>query len=111
MDKVKQAAILLLGMGEKHAADILKSMEPSKVEEVMEAINQLENVTEVDMIHALNNFFKEANNSSGIDIVSKEMFKNSISNVVESKKIEAKSDPERLSEINGKKFLNRSHPI
>lgn len=96
MDKVKQAAIIMLGMGERYAADILKSMDPKKVEEIMEAVNQLGNVTEVDVIKALNDFFKDANNSGGIDIVTREAFKNSIATVVESKKMEIEGGAEYI---------------
>jgi flagellar motor switch protein FliG len=96
MDKVKQAAIILLGMGDKYAADILKNMEPQKVQEIIEAINQLDNISEIDVIESLNAFFKEANSSSGIDIVTKEAFKNSIASVVETKKYQASGDSETI---------------
>lgn len=93
MDKIKQAAIIMLGMGERYAGEILKSMDPKEVEAIIETINKLGNITEVEVIQALNFFFKEANNNSGIDIVTKEMFKNSLTSVVESKKIENSGDP------------------
>ncbi len=96
MDKVKQAAIILLGLGDRYAADILKDMEPKRVEEILAAINELGNVTEVEVIQALNEFFKEANNSGGIDVVTREMFKNSVAAVVESKKIEAEATEEQI---------------
>lgn len=96
MDKVKQAAIILLGMGDKYAAEILKNMEPQKVQEIIEAINKLDNISEVDVIESLNAFFKEANSSSGIDVVTKEAFKNSIASVVETKKYQASGDSETI---------------
>jgi flagellar motor switch protein FliG len=96
MDKVKQAAIILLGMGDKYAGDILKNMEPQKVQEIIEAINKLDNISEIDVIESLNAFFKEANSSSGIDIVTKEAFKNSIASVVETKKYQASGDSETI---------------
>lgn len=91
MDKIKQAAIILLGMGDRYAAEILKSMDPKRVSEILDAINNLGDVTEVDVIQALNAFFKDASNNSGIDIVSREMFKTSVSAVVENKKYEAEA--------------------
>tara|TARA_R110000868_G_scaffold124843_2_gene329795 strand:+ start:436 stop:1428 length:993 start_codon:yes stop_codon:yes gene_type:complete len=94
MDKIKQAAIIMMGMGEKYAADMLKNMEPKKVEEVLEAINQLEDISERDVIEALNNFFGEINNKTGMDIVSKEMFKNSVASVVQSKFVALNQDIE-----------------
>lgn len=92
MDKIKQAAIIMLGMGDKYASEILKTMGPKEVEMIMDAINKIDNVTEVDVVQALNSFFKDANNNSGVDIVSKEIFKNSLVTVMESKKIENMAD-------------------
>lgn len=92
MDKIKQAAIIMLGMGDKYASEILKSLNPEEVQQIIEAINQIGSVTEADVIKALNSFFKATNNNSGIDIVSKELFKNSLVSAVESKKIETFSD-------------------
>lgn len=89
MDKYRQAAIIMLGMGERYAAEIMKGMAPKEVEAIITAINEIDEVTEIDVIQALNSFFKDANSSSGMDIVSKEVFKNSLSLVIESKKNEA----------------------
>lgn len=96
MDKVKQAAIILLGLGDKYAADILKDMPPKRVEEILEAINTLGTVTEVDVIQALNEFFKDSNSNGGIDLITRENFKNSVAAVVESKKYEAEATEEQL---------------
>lgn len=92
MDRIKQAAIIMLGMGEKYAGEILKSMEPHDVEAIIRCIDKIGNVSEVEVVQALNEFFHDANNSSGIDIVSKETFKNSLVTVVENKKIQSMSD-------------------
>lgn len=95
MDKYKQAAIIMLGMGERYAAEIMKGMEPKEVEAIINAINEIDEVSEVDVITALNSFFKDASSSSGMDIVSKEVFKNSLSLVIESKKSETFTDGEK----------------
>lgn len=95
MDKYKQAAIIMLGMGERYAAEIMKGMEPKEVEAIIAAINEIDEVSEADVIGALNNFFKDASSSSGMDIVSKEVFKNSLSLVIESKKSESFGDGEK----------------
>ena len=92
MDKIKQAAILMLGMGDRYAAEILKGMEPKEVQAIIEAINGLGNISEVEVVEALNAFFKDANNNNGIDIFAKEQFKNSLASVVESKKLETLLD-------------------
>jgi len=78
MDKIKNAAIILLGVGEKNAAEILKNMGPVEVKTIIDAINGLDNITEEDVIRALNDFFIESNSNSGIDISAKEQIKNSI---------------------------------
>lgn len=92
MDKYKQAAIIMLGMGERYAAEIMKGMEPKEVEAIIAAINEIDEVTEIDVINALNSFFKDSSSSTGMDIVSKEVFKNSLSLVIESKKTESFGD-------------------
>lgn len=70
MDKIKNAAIIIMGMGEKCAAEILKTMTPKDVQAIIEAINQIENVTEQDVVKALNEFFTESSSSAGVDIAS-----------------------------------------
>lgn len=77
MDKIRKAAIILLGMGEEYAEHILKNMSKSEVHKIMEAINTIDNVTEDDVIHAMNDFFNASDNT-GIDIVSKDKIKNTI---------------------------------
>ena len=81
MDKIKNAAIIILGMGEKCASEILKNMNPKEIQRIMEAINTIENVSEEDVIKALNSFFRESSHS-GIDFSSKENIKNSLASVV-----------------------------
>ena len=78
MDKIRNAAIILLGMGDKAAAEILKNLNPREVQSIIEAINDIENVSEKEVVKALNEFFREANNNLGIDVVSKEYIKNSL---------------------------------
>ncbi|RDI38530.1 flagellar motor switch protein FliG [Aquicella lusitana] len=85
MDKIRNAAIILLGVGEKAAAEILKSMNPREVKAIIDAINNIDSITEEDLIRAINEFFTESNNSSGIDISEKEMIKNTLLTAVGSK--------------------------
>ncbi len=82
MDKIRNAAIIILGLGEKSASEILKSMNPKEVQKIMEVINTIDSVSEEEVIKALNEFFKESRNSAGIDISSKEYLKNSLTNVL-----------------------------
>lgn len=85
MNKIRNAAIILLGLGDKVASEILKNMTPKEVRAILEAINNIDNVSEADVIKALNEFFNESSNKSGIDVASKEQIKNSILLAVGSK--------------------------
>lgn len=87
MDKLRAAAIILLGMGEECAKEILKNMSSSEVHKIMETVNNLDSVTEEDVVRALSYFFNESNNT-GIDIVSKEHIKNTIASSLGIKGIE-----------------------
>ncbi len=87
MDKMRNAAIILLGMGEDCAKEILKSMSSSEVHKIMEMVNSLDSVSEEDVIRALNHFFNETNHT-GIDIVSKENIKNTLASSLGIKGIE-----------------------
>lgn len=77
MDKIRKAAIILLGLGEEYAEQILKNMSKAEVHKIMEVINTIDNVSEDDVIHAMNEFFN-ASDHTGIDIVSKENIKNTL---------------------------------
>lgn len=83
MDKIRNAAIILLGIGEKHAADILKNMSPKEIHAIIDEINKIDNVSEVEVIKALNDFFKDATGSNGVDMVTKEYLKNSLATAAE----------------------------
>lgn len=85
MDKLRNAAIILLGVGEKSAAEILKTMNPREVRSIIDAINSIDSITEEDVVRAINEFFIESNNSSGIDVDTKEQIKNSLLTALGSK--------------------------
>lgn len=77
MDKIKNAAIILLGMGEEYAEQILKNMSKAEVHKIMEVISTLDNVEEEDVILAIDEFLNKSDHT-GIDIVSKEKIKNTL---------------------------------
>lgn len=77
MDKIKNAAIILLGMGEEYAEQILKNMSKAEVHKIMEVISTLDNVEEEDVIIAIDEFLNKSDHT-GIDIVSKEKIKNTL---------------------------------
>lgn len=82
MDKIRNAAIIILGMGDKCAAEILKNMHPKDVQKIMEVINTIDDVSEEEVIKALNEFFKESNSNIGFDLASKEHIKNTLASVL-----------------------------
>jgi flagellar motor switch protein FliG len=87
MDKIRNAAIILLGVGEKGASEILKNMSPREVRSIIEAINSIDSVTEDDVQAAFNDFFRESSGTSGIDAASREQIKNSLLSAVSNKGI------------------------
>jgi flagellar motor switch protein FliG len=89
MDKLRNAAIIMLGMGEKCAAEVLKNMDPKEVHAIIDAINGIDNISEYDVIKALNEFFIDSNDGAGVDIVTREYIKNSLVSAVEHRKIGA----------------------
>lgn len=91
-NKLREAAIVMLGMGEKCATEILKNMTPKEVQRIIEEINKLDNISEKDVIKAINEFFKESSDSSGMDLVAREVLKHSLSTAVEQGKIGSVTD-------------------
>jgi flagellar motor switch protein FliG len=87
MDKTKNAAIILLGMGETHAGEILKVLSTKEVEVILEAINKIDKITEFEVVKALNEFFNESNTTAAIDGISKEHIKNSLISAVGTSKM------------------------
>ena len=85
MDKIKSAAIILIGLGDKCASEVLKNMSPKEVRAILEAINSIENVSEEDVMEAMNSFFKETSSGLGVDFISKQNIKNSIISAVGNK--------------------------
>lgn len=92
MDKTRAAAIIILGLGDKFAEEILRNMPPENVEEIINTIDTLNEVSEEDVIRALNEFFKDVSGGSGVDYVTKENLKMSLSSIVESRRIESEND-------------------
>jgi len=56
MDGIERAAILLLGMGEKNASEVLKHLEPRQVQKVGMAISTLSSVSKAKMQGVLGDF-------------------------------------------------------
>ena len=82
MDNLKNAAIILLGMGEKCATEILKNLSPKEVESIIETMNTMEDVSEHEVIRALNEFFNETKTITGINVSSGEFFRKTLLSAV-----------------------------
>jgi flagellar motor switch protein FliG len=78
MASKKKAAIILLGMGENHAAEILKILNHKEVEAIIEAMNNIDDVSEQEVIKALNDFFKETQLTSGLNTSSSNYIRNTL---------------------------------
>jgi flagellar motor switch protein FliG len=85
MDRIRNAAIILIGLGEQCAGEILKNMNPREVRAILDAINNIETVSDEDVSNALNNFYKDSSNVLGLDVSSKDKLKNTIMMSVGSK--------------------------
>lgn len=84
----KNAAIILLGMGENHAAEVLKILNHKEVEAIIEVMNNIDDVSEQEVIKALNEFFKETQLTSGLNTASADYIRNTLVNAMGSEKAE-----------------------
>ncbi len=66
LNKLDQAAILLMSMGEAAAADVLKHMGPKEVQRLGTAMAQLTNVQQYEVEVVLNNFMDEVRTQTGL---------------------------------------------
>lgn len=98
MESLKNAAIIILGMGETCAAEILKNLSHKEVESIIETMNHMGDVSEQEVIQALNEFFSEANNTTGITVSSNEYIRKTFLTAVGSDKAGTIFDEAYLSE-------------
>ncbi len=68
MSSVEKAAILLMSMGEKDAAEVLKQMGPKEVQKVGAAMTTLKSVSQDAVEYVLNQFLSECGTQSGLGI-------------------------------------------
>jgi flagellar motor switch protein FliG len=66
LNKVDQAAILLMSMGEASAAEVLKHMGPKEVQRLGTAMAALTNVQQYEVEVVLNNFMDEVRTQTGL---------------------------------------------
>lgn len=63
-DGVERAAILLLGLGEENAAEVIRHLEPRQVQKVGETMTTLTNINQAKIDEVLNEFIAEARNQT-----------------------------------------------
>lgn len=68
LPKLDQAAILLMSMGEKEAAEVLKHLGPKEVQRIGTAMTALENVPQDHVEGVMNNFLQEARTLTGLGV-------------------------------------------
>lgn len=81
-ESLKQAAILLLNMGEEQAAKVLKHLDPKQVETLISYMNKLGTVRDNDVVFALNHFFDESENEAGPGLNSANYIRTTLTNAV-----------------------------
>lgn len=86
MDDLEQAAILLLGMGEENAAEVLKHLDHKQVAKIVEYMNQLGDVSEKNVISALNNFLTQSTQKTGLALKTKDYIRKTLMNAVGAEK-------------------------
>ncbi len=66
LSKLEQAAILMMSMGEKEAADVLRHLGPKDVQRIGTAMTTLENVPQDHVEFVMSNFLEEARTLTGL---------------------------------------------
>jgi len=68
MTQLQQAAILLMSLGEKDAAEILKHMGPKEVQRIGATMASLENIEQIQVETVLGNFLGEVQTLTGLGV-------------------------------------------
>lgn len=66
VQSVESAAILMMSLGEQHAAQILRHMEPKEVQRIGTAMSQLENINKDKVTQVLEGFLTDAQDETGL---------------------------------------------
>lgn len=68
MSRLEQAAVLLLSLGEKDAAAVLRHLGPKEVQRLGTAMTQLQNVAQDQVESVVNDFLAEASTLTGLGV-------------------------------------------
>lgn len=106
MSTLKNAAIILLGMGESCAAEVLKRLDYKDVEAIIDIMNNMDEVSEEDVIKAVNAFFKETKMLSGLNLSSDNYIRNTLVSAIGNEKAGSLMEESSLmSELKGIELL------
>lgn len=76
MDRVHQAAILLMALGEEEAAEVLKHMGPKEVQRIGQAMAKLQNVTREQVEDVLANFIEIVRDQTSLGVGNESYIRN-----------------------------------
>ena len=82
MDQVQKAAVILLGMGEQKAANVLKYMDPSQVEKIVLNMSKMGRITQDEIQRTLNEFGKVSENQTTLGVDSAQYIRNALVDAV-----------------------------
>jgi flagellar motor switch protein FliG len=68
LNKVDQAAVLLMSLGEKDAAAVLRHLGPKEVQRIGAAMTQLQNIQQEQVADVVNGFLSEARTLTGLGV-------------------------------------------
>ena len=83
---IQRSALLMLGLGEKHAAEILKHMGPKEVQEIGVAMASLSNITNSQMELVMQNFVATIGEQTSLGLGSDEYIRNMLTSALGSDK-------------------------
>lgn len=75
-DGVERAAILLMGLGEENAAEVIKYLEPRQVQKVSTTMSNLANVSQSKLNSVLDEFLAEAKNQTSFGVDTEQYVRN-----------------------------------
>jgi flagellar motor switch protein FliG len=68
LNKIDQAAVLLMSLGEKDAAAVLRHLGPKEVQRIGAAMTQLQNIQQEQVADVVNGFLSEARTLTGLGV-------------------------------------------
>lgn len=105
MDGIERAAVLLLGIGEQNASEVMKHLEPRHVQKLGMKMSTLGNINKEQMQLAMGKFSEEYNQYSSIVVDSEDYIRNVLTNALGSDKAGPLID--RIMTVDSDSGLNR----